>query len=583
MSAVSISSPTESGGASAALPHTSGPSAADKRGAVPPQRPFAFAMRTTFAALLALGSSELLGIHHPWWAAMTVWLVAQPTRGLLLERSLARLIGTVCGAIAGALILTFLAQNLPIALTALALWLALCAGAGSVFRHFRNYGFVLAGYTAGIVVLFGLGDGHADSVLAQDRVLCTLIGIVCSGLFSFHALPSKGRGIKAQARSLLDRVLRRFEGGPAGQGSNSDPSLVAAIGAFDRAIDEQAAGSLRDRADILRLRHISGILLELIALARVQHPSLTAAVETRDDPLPCVQSLAANAASGGHSALARTLGDLAQALDPDRQTPWRHFRFDFDAVIAVRAAARPVLALVIAATLWLATGWQVGAMMAMTAVLFTSLFSSHDHGNQIVVQVLIGTITGAAAGLLARLFLLPHADGLLATLVCVTPFLLTAAWLMRWPSTAKMAIDMAMTFLLTAQPGTVPVAVEVAMAEAAAIVTGVLIAVAMFWLIFPSTPDIRARLLAGRLVRLTGLIGRNRHRSISASHYEALRSTQVRLLDVTEADSALFEVAQTCVAAASEARNLNSTSAREAALDTAAALDALITSNTRRK
>jgi p-hydroxybenzoic acid efflux pump subunit AaeB len=56
-----------------------------QKGAGTPKRPLEFAIRTTAAALLALACAALLNIHHPWWAAMTVWLVAQPTRGLLLE------------------------------------------------------------------------------------------------------------------------------------------------------------------------------------------------------------------------------------------------------------------------------------------------------------------------------------------------------------------------------------------------------------------------------------------------------------------------------------------------------------------
>jgi uncharacterized membrane protein YccC len=574
----------ENNGADFAAPHACVQSKVGERDAIPPQRPLEFAIRTTLAALLAFASCELLGIHHPWWAAMTVWLVAQPTRGLLIERSLARLAGTICGAIAGAMLLTFWGQHLSVTLIGLALWLACCAGLGTIFRHFRNYGFVLAGYTAGIVVLFGLDSGGADSSLAQHRVVCTLIGIICSALFSVRVLPSKAPDFEAQARSLLSRVLRRIEGGPqVAQGSDSDPSIVAAIGAFDRMIDEQAAGSIRGRADALRLRHISGILLELMALAPSAHYRIPAAVDRQDDPQQWAPLLAANTASGGQRALANALGDLALALEPDRRSAWRHFHPDFDVVAAFRAASRPVLALVIAAALWLSTGWQAGAMMAMTAVLFASLFSSHDHGNDMVIQVLIGTLAGAAAGLLARLFLLPYADGLLPTLVCITPFLLAAAWLMRQRATAKMAIDMAMTFLLTAQPGTAPVTLVVAIAEAAAIVAGVFIAVAMFWLILPSTPDVRSRLLASRIARLARLIGRAGDSSVSRSRHEVIRATQIRLLDVTHAGSPLFKAAQACLAAASQVRSVNSSSTRAAALEAGVALDTVIASNTRRK
>ncbi|MCM2448125.1 FUSC family protein [Rahnella aceris] len=56
-------------------------------------------------------------------------------------------------------------QPVP-SLFVLALWLMLRAGIGSMFRYFRNYGFVLADYTAAIIVLSGLADGVYDGHLA---------------------------------------------------------------------------------------------------------------------------------------------------------------------------------------------------------------------------------------------------------------------------------------------------------------------------------------------------------------------------------------------------------------------------------
>ncbi|UXS42249.1 FUSC family protein [Agrobacterium tumefaciens] len=553
----------------------------ENRPADPPRHPIAFALRTTIAALTALAVAHLLSIHHPWWAAMTVWLVAQPTRGLLMERSVARLVGTICGAVAGASILIIHAY-LPVTLILLAFWLACCAGLGTIFRHFRNYGFVLAGYTAGIVVLFGLGDGHTDTVLAQDRVLCTLIGIACSMLLSFRALPSRKADAQARARNLLGRVLQRIKNRQADKEAHADASLIAEIGGFDRAIDEQSAGSIRGRADARRLRHISGILLELLALGGSRNTALDRPFAP-DDPFQRARHMARDAAAHGHVVLAGALEDLAKALEPGRLSALSYFRFDFDRVASYRAAMRPVVALAVASAIWLAAGWQAGSMMAMTAVLFTSLFSSHDHGNHMVVQVLLGTLAGAAMGLLVRLLLLPHAEGLLTILVCVTPFLLVSARLMRKTVTAKMAIDMAMTFLLTAQPGTAPVAAETAVLEALAIVSGVVIAVAIFWLVLPSTPDVRRRLLARRIATLTHRIACGADEKTLASHHETLRSAQVQLLDVTEVESPLFKAAQACLAAAAESRRLKSATAREASIKASAALDALATSNTRRK
>jgi uncharacterized membrane protein YccC len=215
-----------------------------------------FALRTSAAALVALAVAYSFDVPHPWWAAMTVWLVAQPTRGLLLERSLARLAGTACGALAGALILYGLEDRLLLSIVALTSWLALCAGLGSMFRHFRNYGFVLAGYTAAIVVLFSLADGTCDAGVALDRVLCTIIGIACSAFASLRGTPAgNGAGLKQRLDDVLERCLDRVEEYLSeGRARASADSLITDIGALDRTVDEDTAGSLSGRRDALNVR-----------------------------------------------------------------------------------------------------------------------------------------------------------------------------------------------------------------------------------------------------------------------------------------------------------------------------------------
>jgi uncharacterized membrane protein YccC len=496
--------------------------------------PVAWALRTTLAALLALAIAAGLGIQHPWWAAMTVWLVAQPTRGLLLERGVARFVGTALGALVGALILHTLGGVPALLLAAIAVWLALCAGVGSVFRHFRNYGFVLAGYTAAIVALFGLGDGAFDAGLALDRVVCTVLGIVCVSLVSLHGAAAA----------------------PAG-------AAIAQIQALDRDIESDAAGSLSGRRVALRVRRIAGPLLELIALT-LQPPAtvseLPAMPHKADDRLVL---LAAHAASAGQPALAATLDELRQALHGPAASLPSGLAWDIDVAAMSRAALRPVVALAIAAALWWGTGWQMGATMAMTAALFASLFSSSDQGNQALLQVLLGSLSGALAGVGARLLVLPHAEGLLPVLLCVAPFLLLGAWLMQRPRTARMAIDLTLTFLLVAQPGSPPVPAAVALHQAAAIVVGVLLAVATYWLILPATPAARRRLLLRRIARLASRLERAPDAAAALRAHRRLRAAQVRLLACSDPRQA---TADTLPCLAWARRRLTSRSLAEAAM-----------------
>ncbi|PPU99351.1 hypothetical protein XhyaCFBP1156_03530 [Xanthomonas hyacinthi] len=494
----------------------------------------AAALRMTLAALLALAIAAGLGIHHPWWAAMTVWLVAQPTRGLLLERGLARLAGTALGALVGALILRGFGGDPALLLAAIACWLALCAGLGSMFRHFRNYGVVLAGYTAAIVVLFGFDDGALDAGLALDRVVCTVLGIVCVTLASIHGVPAaRGENAAVRLDALQRCCLARVEAHLRGAEPAPPGPVIAGIGALDQAIDVDLAGSLSGRRVALRMRRVCALLLELVALTLrpgAIASGLPAMAESADDRLAV---LSRHALAVEQPALADALDELRQARRGPDAALLDARVLDIDLAAMLRAALRPALALAIAGALWWSTGWQMGAMMAMTAALFASLFSSNDQGNQALIHVLIGSLLGAVAGVGTRL-LLPHADGLPSVLLCIAPVLLLGAWLMQRPATAKMAIDLNMTFLLTAQPGLPPVLAAVALHQAAGIIAGVLVAVATFWLILPANPKERRRLLTRRIARLGRRLEQAPDVAAAACAHRGLRAAQLRLLACTD-------------------------------------------------
>lgn len=60
-----------------------------------------FATRTALACCVAVLVAWMLGLEHPQWSGMTVWIASQPMRGNLIEKSFFRLAGTVSGTLVG--------------------------------------------------------------------------------------------------------------------------------------------------------------------------------------------------------------------------------------------------------------------------------------------------------------------------------------------------------------------------------------------------------------------------------------------------------------------------------------------------
>lgn len=134
-----------------------------------------FAARTLLAGLAAYFTASRLGLAEPQWALMTVYIVSQPLSGMVLAKSVYRLVGTLVGTGVAVAFIHFAAED-PYRLTLLmTVWLGLCTYLASLYRGFRSYGFVLAGYTAAIVGL--LGWIVPDNALAFALARCTEIGL----------------------------------------------------------------------------------------------------------------------------------------------------------------------------------------------------------------------------------------------------------------------------------------------------------------------------------------------------------------------------------------------------------------------
>jgi hypothetical protein len=69
-----------------------------------------FALRQWVAAMLTLYICFALQIESPYWALLTVWIVAQPAPGMVLAKSMYFVCGTIVGAILGFTLIALFAQ-----------------------------------------------------------------------------------------------------------------------------------------------------------------------------------------------------------------------------------------------------------------------------------------------------------------------------------------------------------------------------------------------------------------------------------------------------------------------------------------
>lgn len=152
------------------------------------------------AAMLALFVALSIGLERPYWAFLTSYIVAQPFAGAVISKAVFRVIGSIVGALFAVAIVPPLVNAPALLSLAMAAWLALCVFVSLLDRTPRSYMFVLAGYTACLIVFPDVDTPQAIFTVASLRVQEILIGIACGSLIHGVILPGSVSG------ALLGRV-----------------------------------------------------------------------------------------------------------------------------------------------------------------------------------------------------------------------------------------------------------------------------------------------------------------------------------------------------------------------------------------
>jgi len=142
-------------------------------------RAWGYALRAACASCLALYISFSLNLDESHWAFTTCYIVGgQRLQGKILGRSLARIVGTLVGAIASFVLVNAFSQHGVLFITCFAAWLSLCAILSYSRRDDWAYAWVLSGYTTAIVgIPAALAPVSAFEIIAS-RAENILIGIL---------------------------------------------------------------------------------------------------------------------------------------------------------------------------------------------------------------------------------------------------------------------------------------------------------------------------------------------------------------------------------------------------------------------
>ena len=181
-----------------------------------------FALRLMISMGVAALVSQEFALQRSYWVMLTVAIVLRPDFGSVFARALQRGIGTVVGAVAGALIIAG-ARGGP--------WLLVpCAVLAGLlpYGQLRNWGLLSTFLTPLVVILIDLLQ-WACWVLALDRLVDTLLGCAIVLLVGYAPWPSSWHAHlprSSRRSSIVWRVTRRrhCSACPAGPRSAARPT-----------------------------------------------------------------------------------------------------------------------------------------------------------------------------------------------------------------------------------------------------------------------------------------------------------------------------------------------------------------------
>lgn len=483
-------------------------------------------LQLTFAAWLAFTIAAYFHVQNAYWAAMPIWVVAQPTRGLLLERAVFRIIGTLLGVGIGFLLLHLTPQPY-LHLAGFALWTALCATLMHVLRGVHAYGALMAGITAAIIILPSVLDPQHTLDRAVARVECTLIGVLVVTLVTGFFTPASSRQafyqqVRTLAGDAVDFAARALRGLPL---EDREKKILAEISQVESTASLVSAGSVAGYQRLHHVETLAGASLEVMAAGlSLRDAGGATTAQDNTDLAEHLESLAAHlradtpAKSLDNGAAIAAPPRLHEALEQLRQTDQVLFHQSTEADVtsfgrkavylaphhdwnlARRMALVCGLLAFLAACAGLASGQRAGLMTALGITIFSLILSSVPLPQQLAPKLLMGIFAGVIAAVTYRLTIQPHLTTMVDLIISVLPFILVGSLARASRVTAIPALEANMCFMFLSQAGMPAAPPAAVLLDALSLITGAVLVAGGFMLL-PRRPLTQARIAASLIGR----------------------------------------------------------------------------------
>ncbi|MHC2331705.1 FUSC family protein [Bradyrhizobium sp. USDA 4454] len=414
---------------------------------------WSFAIRVWLASILALFVSFWLQLESPTTAALTVAILAEPTRGQALDKAGWRLLATVVGVTASIAITGLFSQARDLILAAFAVWLGVCVFAAKLLDGYRAYAAVLSGYTVAFIATQQLDNPQHVFESGMARGAAIAIGV------------------------LSIAVVNTFTFAP-----DRRSHLVTQLAAIHRRVRHYASAALRGEPGdsttfLMLLREIVALRPEIASVAPESSGGSIGSAAARSTAvsliaeLQAARSLSSGRARGGDAEteiLARSevllrdeqvsqdllaLGSVTWPRRLWRAPLYRSYR------IAAESAVRAALWLAITSAFYVWAAWPAASVSLSFVALMVGLGATTPKPRGFTAIVLVAAPIAIVLTGILEFFILNGADDFPLLAICLAPFvigpaLLIASGNLLWSSLGRTILPFTMLLLAPSNPQT---------------------------------------------------------------------------------------------------------------------------------
>jgi uncharacterized membrane protein YccC len=421
--------------------------------------------------ILALFVSFWLQLEAPATAAVTVGILAEPTRGQALDKAGFRLLGTIVGVAASIAITGIFAQTRDLILVAFAVWIGICVCAANLLDGYRAYAAVLSGYTVALIATQQIDTPQHVFETSIARGAAIAVGILSMAVVNtvWHT-PDRHPWLIVQLASIRRRVreyaTHAFHGEPGN--STTFLTLLQEIVALRPEIPSVALESSGSVRSVAARSAVVGLVAELQAArilnsgpADVDNADQARAAHERvdDSTLTAQQEASAWAAK----ELLRRDEVVCQDLLALRSARWplrvRRAHLYRSYRTAAESGVRAALWLGITSIFYVWAGWPAASASLSFVALIIGLGATLPNPRSFTFIALVGTPIAAVLTGILEFVILNGADAFPLLAIAMAPFMIGAAVLMKsqnvlWSSLGRVNLSFMVVILAPTNPQT---------------------------------------------------------------------------------------------------------------------------------